>query len=200
MERGFDSEYFDQGLTAYFSGQVNPDLLQVGFAENECFHHRIPWRHLNYTDRRLFTISPPFIAAHIPPQGNVDDIDVNSRENEANPVVKVEPSSPDTMAAPESPRSPSLYDIQPFYAAPSSPRHNRRLKRWSDQSRLDSLHLEPAPSETPSEVPSTVAAPAAISSSSLTAVTSDARLVRLNCPVDIECKSSNSSCGGISVM
>jgi hypothetical protein len=35
MERGFDSEYFDQGLAAYFSGQVNPDLLQVGFAENE---------------------------------------------------------------------------------------------------------------------------------------------------------------------
>ncbi|EXM21048.1 hypothetical protein FoTM2_009663 [Fusarium oxysporum f. sp. vasinfectum] len=207
MERGFDSEYFDQGLTAYFSGQVNPDLLQVGFAENEVSPavkavlsspdtmaapelHRSP---------SLYDI-PPFIAAHIPPQGNVDDIDVNSRENEANPVVKVEPSSPDTMAAPESPRSPSLYDIQPFYAAPSSPRHNRRLKRWSDQSRLDSLHLEPAPSETPSEVPSTVAAPAAISSSSLTAVTSDARLVRLNCPVDIECKSSNSSCGGISVM
>ncbi|EWZ38936.1 uncharacterized protein FOBCDRAFT_275121 [Fusarium oxysporum Fo47] len=71
MERGFDSEYFDQGLAAYFSGQVNPDLLQVGFAENE-----------------------------------------------ASPAVKAEPSSPDTMAVPESPRSPSLYDIQPFYAAP----------------------------------------------------------------------------------
>ncbi|KAK2690594.1 hypothetical protein QWA68_010205 [Fusarium oxysporum] len=125
MERGFDSECFDQGLTAYFSGQVNPDLLQVGFAENEVSPavkavlsspdtmaapelHRSP---------SLYDI-PPFIAAHIPPQGNVDEIDVNSRENEANPVVKVEPSSPDTMAAPESPRSPSLYDIQPFYAAP----------------------------------------------------------------------------------
>ncbi|EWZ84103.1 hypothetical protein NW765_008066 [Fusarium oxysporum] len=125
MERGFNSEYFDQGLAAYFSGQVNPDLLQVGFAGNEASpavkaepsspdtmaapeSHRSP---------SLYDI-PPFIAAHIPPQGNVDEIDINSRENEANPVVKVEPSSPDTMAVPESPRSPSLYDIQPFYAAP----------------------------------------------------------------------------------
>ncbi|KAI3582966.1 hypothetical protein IWW34DRAFT_726198 [Fusarium oxysporum f. sp. albedinis] len=125
MERGFDSEYFHQVLAAYFSGQVNPDLLQVGFAENEASpavkaepsspdtmaapeSHRSP---------SLYDI-PPFIAAHIPPQGNVDEIDINSRENEANPVVKVEPSSPDTMAVPESPRSPSLYDIQPFYAAP----------------------------------------------------------------------------------
>ncbi|EXA34146.1 hypothetical protein FOVG_14587 [Fusarium oxysporum f. sp. pisi HDV247] len=125
MERGFDSEYFDQGLTAYFSGQVNPDLLQVGFAENEVSPAvkavlsspdtmAAPELHQSPS---LYDI-PPFIAAHIPPQGNVDEIDVNSRENEANPVVKVEPSSPDTMAAPESPRSPSLYDIQPFYAAP----------------------------------------------------------------------------------
>ncbi|KAM0080062.1 hypothetical protein ACKRZS_007782 [Fusarium odoratissimum] len=71
MERGFGSEYFDQGLAAYFSGQINPDLLQVGFAENE-----------------------------------------------ASPAVKAVLSSPDTMAAPESPRSPPLYDIPPFFAAP----------------------------------------------------------------------------------
>ncbi|KAH7200426.1 hypothetical protein DER44DRAFT_534183 [Fusarium oxysporum] len=207
MERGFDSEYFDQGLTAYFSGQVNLDLLQVGFAENEAIpavkavlsspdtmaapeSHRSP---------SLYDI-PPFIAAHIPPQGNVDEIDVNSRENEANPVVKVEPSSPDTMAAPESPRSPPLYDIPPFFAAPviTPPQPAPEEMERPIPSRQPSPRT--SPSETPSEVPSTVVAPAAISSSSLTAVTSDARLVRLNCPVDIECKSSNSSCDGISVM
>ncbi|KAH7169308.1 hypothetical protein DER46DRAFT_698857 [Fusarium sp. MPI-SDFR-AT-0072] len=129
MERRFYSECFDQGLAAYFSHQVNPDLLQVGFAENEASpavkaepsssdtmaapgSPRSPY---------LYDI-PPFSPSHVPPQSNIDEAGVSSPENEANPVVKPEPSpreaGQDVIEAPDSPRSPSLYDIPPFFAAP----------------------------------------------------------------------------------
>ncbi|CZR49274.1 uncharacterized protein FPRO_08986 [Fusarium proliferatum ET1] len=55
---------------------------------------------------------PP--TSDIPPQAEYEELHANSPEDERNPVIKAEPSSPDTLAAPESPRSPCLYDIPPF--------------------------------------------------------------------------------------
>ncbi|KAF5633964.1 hypothetical protein F25303_8965 [Fusarium sp. NRRL 25303] len=55
---------------------------------------------------------PP--TSDIPPQDGSQEMHANSPEDEENLVIKAEPSSPDTLAAPESPRSPYLYDIPPF--------------------------------------------------------------------------------------
>ncbi|KAF5568197.1 hypothetical protein FPHYL_2930, partial [Fusarium phyllophilum] len=55
-----------------------------------------------------------FLSLDILPQVDAEEVAVRSLEDEENSVVKAEPGSPDTLAAPESPRSPNLYDIQPF--------------------------------------------------------------------------------------
>ncbi|SCV34458.1 uncharacterized protein FFB14_04925 [Fusarium fujikuroi] len=55
---------------------------------------------------------PPL--SDIPLRDGSQEMHANSPEDERNPVMQAEPSSPDTLAAPESPRSPYLYDIPPF--------------------------------------------------------------------------------------
>ncbi|QGI65431.1 hypothetical protein CEK27_009402 [Fusarium fujikuroi] len=55
---------------------------------------------------------PPL--SDIPLRDGSQEMHANSPEDEENLVIKAEPSSPDTLAAPESPRSPYLYDITPF--------------------------------------------------------------------------------------
>jgi hypothetical protein len=67
-----------------------------------------PRRPGNWYDHDLF------LPLDILPQADTEEIAVNSLEDEGNSVVKAEPASPDTLPAPESPRSPNLYDIPPF--------------------------------------------------------------------------------------
>ncbi|KAF5622068.1 uncharacterized protein FTJAE_11034, partial [Fusarium tjaetaba] len=55
-----------------------------------------------------------YLPLDILPPTYTEEVVVDSLEDDENTVVKAEPASPDTLAAPESPRSPYLYDIPPF--------------------------------------------------------------------------------------
>ncbi|KAF5575546.1 hypothetical protein FPANT_11288, partial [Fusarium pseudoanthophilum] len=55
-----------------------------------------------------------FLPLDIFPRAESEEVPIDSLEDDENTLVKAEPPSPDTLAAPESPRSPCLYDIPAF--------------------------------------------------------------------------------------
>ncbi|KAF5536458.1 hypothetical protein FMEXI_10316 [Fusarium mexicanum] len=61
-----------------------------------------------------------FLPFDVFPESDTEERAVNSPEHEGNTVVKAEPASPDTLMAPESPRSLYLYDIPPFHRSQTS--------------------------------------------------------------------------------
>ncbi|CVK98641.1 uncharacterized protein FMAN_08527 [Fusarium mangiferae] len=110
-----DGEHYDymyQGLAAYVGEIFETDMSHL-IAQIEANGGVIPeaplppltWYPYDYE---------PFLPSIAPPPADSEGVNVNVQESKEDPVVKAEPSSPDTLAAPESPRSPYLYDIPPF--------------------------------------------------------------------------------------
>ncbi|KAG5770725.1 hypothetical protein H9Q69_014235 [Fusarium xylarioides] len=111
-----EEEHYDfmyQGWVAHMGEMLHRDMSHV-IAEIRA-HGRI----LPVTDLSPRSLWYPhdydlFLPLDMLPQVDAEEVAVISQEDEENSVVKAEPGSPDTLAAPESPRSPDLYDIPPF--------------------------------------------------------------------------------------
>ncbi|KAF4955391.1 hypothetical protein FGADI_4570 [Fusarium gaditjirri] len=133
MDGYFWPAYLDYSVPAYFPGEENPYFSLFDFIEGQAADavnaeassqdNMAPPRSPSLYGMPAF--SPlnilPHLNGDIPPRINIDALDIKFPENEANPVVKAEPSSPHTVAAPESPPSPALRDIPRFFAAPVFP-------------------------------------------------------------------------------
>ncbi|KAF5658263.1 hypothetical protein FDENT_14106, partial [Fusarium denticulatum] len=111
-----EEEHYDfmyQGWVAHMGEMLHRDMSDV-IAQMRANggvmpEFELPPRRLGYPyDVGLF------LPSDILPEADTAEVAVNSLEDEGNTVAKAEPASPDTLAAPESPRSPNLYDIPPF--------------------------------------------------------------------------------------
>ncbi|KAF5253566.1 hypothetical protein FANTH_1638, partial [Fusarium anthophilum] len=111
-----EEEHFDfmyQGWVAHMGEMLHRDMSHV-IAAMRADGGVLPEVELpprrpgHWYDFGLFLPSDPF------PEPESEEVAVNSLEDEENTVVKAEPASPDTLAAPDSPRSPRLYDITPL--------------------------------------------------------------------------------------
>ncbi|KAF5604805.1 hypothetical protein FPCIR_658 [Fusarium pseudocircinatum] len=111
-----EEEHYDfmyQGWVAHMGEMLHRDMTDV-IAQMRANggvlpDFELPPRRLGYPyDVGLF------LPSDILPLAESGEVAVDSLEDEENTAVKAEPASPDTLAAPESPRSPNLYDIPPF--------------------------------------------------------------------------------------
>ncbi|KAF5529517.1 hypothetical protein FNAPI_13852, partial [Fusarium napiforme] len=111
-----EEEHYDfmyQGWVAHMGELLHEDMLHV-IAQMRANggvmpEFELPPQRLEYPyDHDLF------LPSEILPQAYTEEVVVNSLEDDSNTLVKAEPASPDTLAAPESPRSPCLYDIPAF--------------------------------------------------------------------------------------
>ncbi|KAF4416083.1 hypothetical protein FACUT_12877 [Fusarium acutatum] len=115
-----DEEHYDywyQGRVAYVGEMLDTDMSHViaeyeanpGMMSGDILPPSGLWGHPWLDNWATFPLE------NFPPQAESEEVNVNAPEDEENPVVKTEPGSPDTLAAPDSPRSPCLYDIPPFH-------------------------------------------------------------------------------------
>ncbi|KAI1009970.1 hypothetical protein LB503_011524 [Fusarium chuoi] len=162
-----DGEHYDyvyQGLVAYVGEIIDADVSDL-IAEIEANAGVIPEAPLPPLTGYPHDYEP-FLRSIVPPQTDSEGVHVNVHESKEDPVVKAEPSSPDTLAAPESPRSPYLYDIPPFRRSQSPSPFNLVEAVLNSTENEATITLKPEPSS-PGTVQDVVEVPRSPGSPSL---------------------------------
>ncbi|KAF4494091.1 hypothetical protein FAGAP_9784 [Fusarium agapanthi] len=103
-------DYHYQGMVAYIGEMLGTDMSHV-IAEYEALPPGVLPEPVSLPDLATWWNGNAFVPFT---DSYFEEVDGQSPGNEGDSAVKVEPASPDTLAAPESPRSPYLYDIPPF--------------------------------------------------------------------------------------